>query len=163
QLANQLIADMPDLSDARLDNALTLHITALTDLLAVGYGETPRQLTKSAEQQLVGHERDYMRRVADRRGLLVRGVISTRLDPDECADESWRALQRATGGLILLGQCNLSHAHAVGELASSEHAVDIVAWLAALYPPPFGKQGIGAIQPDRLAELLLGDILTGNP
>src|SRR6185312_13350628 len=37
---------------------------------------------------------------------------------------------------------------------------DVVSWLAALYPPPGEEFSLGAVQPDRLAELLLGPVLT---
>jgi RNA polymerase sigma-70 factor (sigma-E family) len=159
-LARRLVHDPPDLSNGRLGNALTLHMTALTDLLTVASGEVPQRLIKSEEHELLRHERDYLQRAANRRGLLTRGVLSTRTDPDDCAREAWNALERALAGLIVFGPCDSTRANAISELPAGEHAADIVAWLAALYPSPKEEETIGAVQPDRLAELLLGGILS---
>ena len=87
-------------------------------------------------------------------------MLSDRADDDERAAEAWAALERALAGTILLGPCDTSQAEAIGALASDARARDVVNWLAALYPPPGGEPGLGAVQPDRLAELLLGPILT---
>jgi len=87
-------------------------------------------------------------------------MVSDRADDDERAAEAWAALERALAGIILLGPCGASQAHAVGGLASEARADDVANWLAALYPPPGEGFSLGAVQPDRLAELLLGPILT---
>ncbi len=158
-LAARLVHDLPDLSDERLGNALTLHMTALTDLLTLASGNAPQRLGKSEERELLRHERDYLRQAAGRRGLLTPGVLSVRTDPDDCASEAWNTLERALAGLILFGPCNSNRAYAISRLAAAERAADIVAWLAALYPSPGKVNTIGAVQPDRLAELLLGGIL----
>jgi RNA polymerase sigma-70 factor (sigma-E family) len=162
-LATRLVYDPPDLSDVRLGNALTLHMTALTDLLTLASGDVPLRLSKSEEQELLRHERDYLRRAAGRRGLLTPGVLSVRTDPDDCDSEAWTALERALAGLILFGPCNSSRADAIGRLAATERAADVLTWLAALYPSPKKETALGAVQPDRLAELLLGGILNRQP
>ena len=89
--------------------------------------------------------------------------MSDRADKDERAAEAWAALERALAAVILLGPCDPGRARAVGTLASDARAGDVVSWLAALYPPPREGLGLGAVQPDRLAELLLGPILTRQP
>lgn len=159
-LAEQLANHPPGLSDPRLGNALTLHITALTDLLGRRSGDARRRLGNSVERELVNHEWSYLKLAAARRGLFEQGVLSSRTDPDDRAREAHVALERAIAGLILLGPCDLARAQAVGRLASSERAVDVVAWLVALYSPYGAQPTIGSVQPDRLAELLLGSILT---
>ena len=157
-LAEQLAAEPPGLDDPQLGNALTLQITALTDLLAAAAGQAPA--SAPGEQQLVVHERGYLRRAAARRRLFGAGTLSDRTDDDERATEAWGALERALAGIILLGPCGTSRAESIGALASDARARDVVNWLTALYPPPDGEPGLGAVQPDRLAELLLGPILT---
>ena len=157
-LAEQLAAEPPELDDPRLGNALTLQITALTDLLAAAAGQAPA--SAPGEQQLVVHERGYLRRAAALRRLFGAGTLSDRTDDDERATEAWGALERALAGIILLGPCGTSQAESIGALASDARARDVVNWLTALYPPPDGEPGLGVVQPDRLAELLLGPILT---
>ena len=157
-LAEQLAAQPPGLDDPRLGNALTLQITALTSLLAAAAGQAPGGV--SGERELVGHERGYLRRAAAKRKLFNPGVLSDRTDDDERAAEAWAALERALAGIILLGPCDTSRAQAIGALASDARAGDVVNWLAGLYPPPDAGVSLGVVQPDRLAELLLGPILT---
>ena len=71
--------------------------------------------------------------------------------------EAWTALERALAGIILLGPCDTSQAQAIGVLASDVPGpVMCMNWLAALYPPPGEEFSLGTVQPDRLAELLLG-------
>ena len=160
-LAEQLAAQPPGLDDPRLGNALTLQITALTSLLAAAAGQAPTGA--SGERELVGHERGYLRRAAAKRKLFNPGVLSDRADDDERAAQAWAALEKALAGIILLGPCDTSQAQAIGALASDARAGDVVSWLAALYPPPDAAFSLGVVQPDRLAELLLGPILTRQP
>jgi len=160
-LAEQLAAHPPGLDDPRLGNALTLQITALTSLLAAAAGNAPPG--DSGERDLIGHERGYLRRAAVKRSLFEPGVLSNRTDKDERVAEAWAALERALAGIIMLGPCDTGQARAIGALASQARADDVVNWLAALYPPPGEGFRLGAVQPDRLAELLLGPVLTGQP
>ena len=159
-LADRLARQPAALDDPRLGNVLTLQITALTDLLTLSTGETPVRLGVSEEQALIRHERGYLQRAAGKRKLFNPGVLSDRADDHERRTEAWSALERALAGTILLGPCDSQKTQGIGMLASGARPQDVVSWLAALYPPPIGDFGLGAVQPDRLAELLLGPILT---
>ena len=160
-LAEHLAAHPPNLGDPRLGNALTLQITALNSLLAAAAGHAPSG--DFGERELIGHERGYLRRAAARRRLFNPGVVSDRSDDDDRAAEAWAALERALAGIILLGPCGTGQARAISALASQARAGDVENWLAALYPPPAEGLRLGAVQPDRLAELLLGPILIRQP
>src|SRR5262249_37929630 len=52
---------------------------------------------------------------------------------------------------------------AIGALASQARAGDVANWLAALYPPAAEGFRLGTVQPDRVAELLLGPVLIRQP
>jgi hypothetical protein len=159
-LAERLARQPRGLGDPRLGNALTLQMTALADLLASATGEELARLGTSVEQRLVRHEHDYLRRAAAKHGLFTMGVLSDRIDDDVRAAAAWKALERALAGIILLGPCDGSQAQSIGALASSARAEDVAIWLAELYPPPEPRFRVGTVQPDRLAELLLGPVLT---
>jgi tetratricopeptide (TPR) repeat protein len=160
-LAAGLAADPPDLDDPRLGNALSLQIVALTSLLAAAAEQVPH--SDFGEQALVRHETGYLRRAAARRRLYDPGILSDRADDKERAAEAWQTLERALAGVILFGPVETDLARAIGALASHARADDVMNWLAALYPPPAENAGIGAVQPDRLAELILGPILSRQP
>ncbi len=156
--AERLALELPALADPGLGNALTLQMAALADLLDAGAGEAPSAAT-SAEAKLVRHERNYLRRVAAKRELFDPGRLSDRTDPHERTAEARTALERALAGVILLGPCDREHAQKIGALSSPAISEDVTSWLAALYPPSAPENAIGAVQPDRVAELLLGPIL----
>ncbi|WUI02755.1 serine protease [Spirillospora sp. NBC_00431] len=174
-LALRLKNEPPPLDDARLGNALSLQVAALTDLLALGTGEPRPPLGEPDELALIRHELGYLRSLAGRRNLMVRGVLSARLDDDTRLMEAHQALDRVVAGLILTGSGDEGHCRALAGLAfaGSASAADddgrgsggtdlrdeIVDWLAALYPPDHSEVVVGRLQPDRLAELLLGEIL----
>jgi tetratricopeptide (TPR) repeat protein len=160
-LAEDLAAHPPNVDDPRLGNALSLQITALTSLLAAAAGQAPAAVP--GEDDLVRHERGYLRRAAAKRRLFGPGILSDRADDNERAAEAWRALERALAAVILLGPCDTTRARAIGALASEARAEDVMNWLAALYPPPGEGTSIGAVEPDRLAEVFLGPILTRQP
>ena len=160
-LAEDLAAHPPALDNSRLGNALTLQITALTDLLAAAAGQPP--VGAFGERELVRHERGYLRRVAAKRGLFNPGILSDRADEDERTAHVWRALERALAGAILLGPCDANQALAIGALASHTRSDEVANWLAALYPSLDGGSGLDTVQPDRLAELILGRILIQQP
>ncbi|MFG2651196.1 trypsin-like serine protease, partial [Streptomyces sp. NPDC048436] len=157
-LANRLMSDPPAfIGDG---NALTSQMIALLDLLQSASGVT-RVTDESPERRLVEHERDYLRRTAAGKGLLAAGVLSTATATNRRRRQALQALDRALAGAILLGPCDPYTARRVGELATHDHADDVVDWLGTLYPPPPGQRlATGPIQPDRLAEHLLGGILT---
>jgi hypothetical protein len=160
-LAEELAAHPPSLDDPRLGNALTLQITALSGLLAgSAVPVSPRDL---GERDLIRHERGYLRRAAAKRGLFNQGILSDRSDNDERIAEVWAALEQALAGTIVLGPCDARQARRLATLASQARAHDVENWLAALYPPPSEEFHVGSVQPDRLAELLLGPILLWQP
>ena len=159
-LAAKLAANPPGLNDPRLGNALSLQIAAMVSLLAAATGQPPATF---GEADLVRHERGYLRRAAVKRRLFDPGVLSARTDDDDRAAEAWSMLERALSGAILLGPCSSDRARAIGSLASQTCVDDVVSWLAALYPAPVGETGVGTVQPDRLAEILLGPILIRQP
>jgi hypothetical protein len=160
-LADDLAESPPDLNVPQLGNALSLQVSALVSLLEAAAG-APLPTVKG-EADLVRHERSYLRRAAARRGLFSHGVLSDRTDPDERITQVWRALERALAAAIMLGPCSPHRARAISALADTAHAEDVAGWLAAMYPLSDGDAGIGAVQPDRLAELLLGPIITAQP
>ncbi|MFA1549924.1 trypsin-like peptidase domain-containing protein [Actinomadura chokoriensis] len=170
-LAQQL-TQTPPVLPVEFGNALTLQMTALLDLLQVASGQAAapdRGTGQRPEQQLARHERDYHRRVAAGKGLLERDVLSATVARNSRERHAMALLDRAIAGLIMLGPCDDGLAAAIGALASTARAADVVEWLAALYPPsPIPGAGgnrelvVGEVQPDRLAEILLGTILTSD-
>ncbi|WP_165502675.1 tetratricopeptide repeat protein [Actinomadura fibrosa] len=167
-LAGELAQSPPDLSP-EFGNALTLQMTALLDLLQLATGHAVpahRDTGRRPEQQLAQHERDYHRRVAAGNGLLERDVLSPTVARRTRERHAMTLLNRALAGLIMLGPCDSALAAGIGALAGANRVADVVEWLTALYPPP-PHQGdghraiaVGEVQPDRLAEILLGDILS---
>ena len=160
ELGKWLVENPPDLSDARLGNALTLQITALLDLLTLGSGQRSRQLGKPEETELLRHERDYLHQVAVKRRLFEKGIISDLVDEDDRILMARAALDRVLAGIILLGPSNVGKAEAIATLAGTLRVRDVTNWLISLYPPPNNTLEVNTVQPDRLAELLLGDILS---
>jgi tetratricopeptide (TPR) repeat protein len=159
--AERLAAHPPNLDDPRLGNALTLQITALIVLLNSAAGQ--EVIGVFGEREFASHERGYIRKSAATRRLFDPGILSDRADDDDRAAEAWAALERALAGVILLGPRGASQAQAVGALASEVRTVDVTNWLAALYPPAGEEFHLGVVQPDRLAELLLGPVLIREP
>jgi hypothetical protein len=158
-LAQRMSENPPDLDDPRLGNVLTLHMTALAGLLTAAAGHEPVRLGEPVGAELVRHERAYLHRAAARRRLFEQGVLSARTDDDERIREAKSILDRALAAIILFGPCGPGQANSSAALASATKAEDVEAWLAALYPPPGEGFRIGTVQPDRLAELVLGPIL----
>jgi hypothetical protein len=159
-LGKHLARQPRPLDDPRLGNALTLQMTALDDLLTSAAGQEAGHSGTSAERSLVIHERNYLWGAAAKHGLFAKDVLSDLTNDDERKAEARRALERALAGIILLGPCDGPRARAVGALASAARAEDVTIWLAELYPPPSVDFRVGTVQPDRLAELLLGPVLT---
>ncbi|MFF3002242.1 tetratricopeptide repeat protein [Kitasatospora sp. NPDC057940] len=158
---------VPPLQLARDDtygNALTLHMTALADLLDTARTEpadrTGDEDVQDVEDRLLGHEARYWRSSATARGLtpaLSRSTLETALAAAhlagaadrEHADLLWRRLP------VLADQ-------------SRDRRDQVTAWLAALYPPTTGGSSTssppwGALQPDRLAERHTGRTLETDP
>ncbi|MGW2823721.1 P-loop NTPase, partial [Streptomyces sp. NPDC001443] len=150
-------------------NALTLHMTALADLLdttAPGHvdlpwsgpgravGDTAREEAEGVEDRLLGHERRYWHQSAAARGLtpgLSTATLETALaaahlagaaDRDE-ADVLWRRLP------ALADQ-------------PRDRRDTVTAWIASLYPA-VAPLPWGTLQPDRIAERHVGRSLDANP
>ncbi|MFC0602585.1 tetratricopeptide repeat protein [Streptomyces palmae] len=153
-----------------MDSALTLHMTALADLLDEAAGEDPeaaaatdtadpprphpvrRPGTGMVEERLLSHERVYWRAIGEMVGLskprtidgvLVAALLCGARDRREAA----ALLDRVPG----LGRQTADVRDAVAD------------WIAALYPPSHDGQLWGSLHPDRLAEFFVGDHLRSDP
>ncbi|MFF3140090.1 tetratricopeptide repeat protein [Streptomyces mirabilis] len=158
ELAQRLTAEPPDFKGS--GNALTLQMIALLALLQAA-ADGARAAKESPEDRLVEHERDYLRRAAAGKGLFDADALSTATDDALRRRQAIHALDRALAAVVLLGPCAQRTARRIGAFASKGRATQVVDWLADLYPPPPGQHlSIGAVQPDRLGEYLLGGILT---
>ncbi|WP_203841532.1 tetratricopeptide repeat protein [Winogradskya humida] len=145
-----LLADTPPYVDAgRPASALTLHMTALADLLDAAYGvDWQREDTAMpVEDRVLHHERRHWYRTADGFGL--RTAL-----PEG-------SLQDTLAATFLLGADNRTEAEDLLESLEvlrdrPESLLETVhRWLAHLYPPPDARPW-GALQPDRLAERFAG-------
>ncbi|MGW6462522.1 ATP-binding protein [Streptomyces rubiginosohelvolus] len=156
------LATAPPALDDTAGNALTLQMTALLDLMqtAAGTGPVP---DSTPEQRLAEHERGYLHRSAEARGLLADNALAdaTATDRARRRRQGLRALDRSLAAAILLGPCGAKTTRQIGALADQRHSEDVADWLASLYPAPADQPlTLGQVQPDRLAEHLLGGILT---
>ncbi|MFB7675809.1 tetratricopeptide repeat protein [Kitasatospora purpeofusca] len=144
-------------------NALTLHMTALADLLDTARTEPlgssgDDEDAQDVEDRLLAHEARYWRDTATTHRLtpaLGMNTLRTALaaahltgaTDDEGADLLWRRLP------ALADQ-------------PRDRRDQVTAWLAALYPPAGAGPGgspWGALQPDRLAERHIGRALLASP
>ncbi|MFE7560187.1 tetratricopeptide repeat protein [Kitasatospora sp. NPDC057500] len=150
------------LGDYAYGNALTLHMTALADLLDTAHtepaGSSDDEDVQYVEDRLLGHESRYWRDTATTHGLtsaLGMNTLRTALaaahltgaTDDEGADLLWRRLP------ALADQ-------------PRDRRDQVTVWLAALYPPAGAGPGgspWGALQPDRLAERHIGRTLLAVP
>ncbi|MER7760182.1 tetratricopeptide repeat protein [Streptomyces sp. NPDC097619] len=159
----------PAVDRAGMDNALTLHMTALADLLdAAEPGPTGRPdptappgpatdgpgAASAVEDRLLLHERRYWERSATARGL--RPGLST------------ATLDTALAAALLVGAAGPDEA--AGVLLKVRGLADqprdrrdaVLAWIAALYPAVDAGPW-GGLRPDRLTERLLGRRLESDP
>ncbi|MCX4695684.1 tetratricopeptide repeat protein [Streptomyces sp. NBC_01408] len=142
-----------------MEMALTLHMTALADLLdaardaaassgAVGAGAG----TGALEERLLSHERVYWRTVGEELGL-----------------KRARAIDDALAAAFLCGAADPAQADALLarvpglEDQSADTRGRLADWIAALYPSPDDAQVWGSLHPDRLAEFFVGDRLCDRP
>ncbi|MFF2751347.1 hypothetical protein ACFVVA_38155, partial [Kitasatospora sp. NPDC058048] len=147
--------------DTAYGNALTLHMTALADLLdttrtqPASRTEDGFEDAQDVEDRLLGHETRYWRDTATTRGLtpaLGMNTLKTALAAahltgaadDEDADLLWRRLP------ALADQ-------------PRDRRDQVTAWLATLYPATVPGSPWGALQPDRLAERHTGRTLLAVP
>ncbi|MFI5527527.1 tetratricopeptide repeat protein [Kitasatospora sp. NPDC051853] len=152
-----------DLGQDAYGNALTLHMTALADLLDTKSRITPTGLSRKGldardvEDRLLDHEDRYWREAAAARGL--RPALST------------NALRTALAAAHLTGATDRTQADLLWRrlpvLADQprDRRDQVTSWLAALYPPttPPGGPPWGTLQPDRLAERHVGRTLEADP
>ncbi|MFJ4748731.1 tetratricopeptide repeat protein, partial [Streptomyces albogriseolus] len=156
------------LGRAAFGNALTLHMTALADLLDTTGpaarpdipgphrtgGETAREQAEGVEDRLLGHERRYWRHSAATRGLAPGLSTAT--------------LETALAAAHLTGAADREHADLLWRRlpALADQPRDrrdtVTAWLTALYPAA-APLPWGTLQPDRLAERHIGRTLDADP
>ncbi|MFF7976841.1 tetratricopeptide repeat protein [Streptomyces sp. NPDC007905] len=155
-----------------VDTALTLHMTALADLLdeavrvASARSEaTPEPVTGArptlaagratmcVEQRLLDHESEYWERAA---GQHLPGNLDKETREDALAAAFLCGADTRHQAESLLGRISYLHHH-----GRACHRA-LTRWIAALYPPRDGKAS-GSMRPDRLAEYFVGKRLTQNP
>ncbi|MGW7327739.1 tetratricopeptide repeat protein, partial [Streptomyces sp. NPDC054840] len=148
--------------DDAYGNALTLHMTALADLLDTARSE-PADSTgveedvRDVEDRLLGHEARYWQGSATARGLTPGLGMDT--------------LRTALAAAHLTGAADREHADLLWRrlpaLADQprDRRNQVTAWLATLYPATTSQNGPpwGALQPDRLAERHTGRTLDADP
>ncbi|MFI6339435.1 tetratricopeptide repeat protein [Streptomyces sp. NPDC050535] len=137
-----------DLSDPAYGSGLTLHMTALTDLLATHPATRPSEPGLAVEEQLLLHERAYWEDTA----VLRPALAAT--GPVAHAHATAVAVLTA-GAPDIMGPAILKTSpgfHDAGQALLAEGA----GWLHTLYPAPGGACW-GALQPDRLGEYHLGE------
>ncbi|MEU9297901.1 tetratricopeptide repeat protein [Streptomyces sp. NPDC048266] len=148
---------VPDVDRAGMDNALTLHMTALADLLDAadtGSAEDTAGPATGVEDRLLLHERRYWEQSATASGL--SPALST------------ATLDAALAAALLVGAADRDQAaevlRKVGGLADQprDRRDAVLAWIAALYPPA-DTGPWGSLQPDRLTERLIGRRLAAHP
>ncbi|MFD0350992.1 tetratricopeptide repeat protein [Kitasatospora aburaviensis] len=139
---------VPDLGRAGFDNVLTLHMTALADLLDQGMADTTGSASADpddVETRLLVHESQYWR-------------LTLKQGEEE---PEYLAFKDALAAATLLGADDYDRADAVLSRVPSlpDHLLDTVdGWLARLYPPDgTGRRPWGSLQPDRLAERFAGE------
>ncbi|MFD9517866.1 tetratricopeptide repeat protein [Streptomyces sp. NPDC059979] len=156
----------PKLDQDAYGNALTLHMTALADLLDTTQPRTTdptgdhrddaaRPGAADVEDRLLGHESRYWRQSAAALGLnptLSAATLATALAAahlagaadHEQADGLWQRLP------ALADQ-------------TRDRRNQVTNWLSALYPPTATPLPWGTLQPDRLAERHIGRTLDTDP
>ncbi|MCG6497815.1 tetratricopeptide repeat protein [Kitasatospora sp. A2-31] len=139
---------LPDLGRAGFDNVLTLHMTALADLLDEGMPATAGSASADpddVETRLLVHESQYWR-------------LTLKQGEEE---PGYLAFKDALAAATLLGADDYERADAVLRRVPSlpDHLLDTVdGWIAKLYPPDgTGRRPWGSLQPDRLAERFVGE------
>ncbi|MGW6980507.1 trypsin-like peptidase domain-containing protein [Streptomyces sp. NPDC054932] len=152
----------PPLDQEGHANALTLHMTALVDLLDAatpGRPGTPRadrhHDAEEVEDRLLEHEDGYWRN-------------SAQTWPDLHGHLSPPTLRDALAAALLVGRVDREQADTVltrlpsfeGQTASRRNSTRT--WISELYPPAAGAAW-GSLQPDRIAERFVGRRLQEDP
>ncbi|MFE7095215.1 hypothetical protein, partial [Streptomyces erythrochromogenes] len=155
-----IAAGLTDPAAERLGNgsALTLHMTALADLLDTADPPGPdpgaaRQSADGVEDRLLIHELRYWKRSAVSAGLLA---------PAEAV--LGRTLTAALTAAFLFGAHGRSEAESLmAQLPQFADPQRLRDWLAGLYQPEFAGQVWSGLRPDRLAERYAGRSLAADP
>lgn len=167
-----IAAGLPDPEGTHLGDgvALTLHMTALADLLdtadppeqdllaAPGSGPGPapvssREEADAVEDRLLRHEARYWKGAAVANGLMGRAEAT--LGP---------ALTDTLTAAFLLGAHDrVEAASLLGDVPSLLRTDSAARWLAELYPAESADLPWGTLQPDRLAERYVGRRLAADP
>ncbi|MFF9585647.1 tetratricopeptide repeat protein [Streptomyces achromogenes] len=152
----------PTLDRSGHGNALTLHMTALVDLLDAAAPKGPgaprgplHDDAEHVEDRLLEHEGGYWRN-------------SARTRPDLHGHLSQDTLEDALAAALLVGGVDREEADAVLRRLPSFEGItrsrrnSVRAWIAGLYPPA-GTTTWGSLEPDRLAERFVGRRLHDDP
>ncbi|MFB7811083.1 tetratricopeptide repeat protein, partial [Streptomyces virginiae] len=159
------VLPLPRLDQDAYGNALTLHMTALANLLdSTQMSLEPNRgipadvafhEAADVEDRLLGHESRYWRQNAVSLGLVSSLGLST--------------LETALAAAHLAGAADREQADQLWQrlpvLADQTRARrnQVTTWISSLYPPTTTPLPWGALQPDRLAERHIGRTLDGDP
>ncbi|MER6825008.1 tetratricopeptide repeat protein [Streptosporangium sp. NPDC000563] len=161
----------PVLERAGLDNALTVHMSALADLLDTDHAsvvptdahatapEVRREAVQRLEDRLLRHEYRYWSATA----------ISHGLHPARPEEPLADVLLDALAAMIGMGAADRADGDVllarIPALADQprERRDRMCSWLSDLYPPAVEGAPWGTLQPDRLAERFLGRRLHAAP
>ncbi len=146
-------------------NALTLHMTALADLLDITQPHPTNRTddededAQDVEDRLLDHESRYWEGSATTRGLTPPVLSIDTLETALAAAHLAGAADRDQADLLWQRLPALAD-------QPRDRRNTVTAWLTTLYPPPSAAPGgppWGALQPDRLAERHIGRILDTDP
>ncbi|MDJ0386153.1 tetratricopeptide repeat-containing serine protease family protein [Streptomyces sp. G-G2] len=162
--ARALALPVPDLDRAGFDNALTLQMTALADLLDSADQAPAGDRAPSAPPLGFGEVAD----VEDRILLRERRYWEASADAHHLPPLSRATLQDALAAALLIGATDRERADDVLSRVPSlsdqtrDRRDAVRAWITAIYPPT-GSGPWGSLQPDRLVERFVGKRLKDNP
>jgi tetratricopeptide (TPR) repeat protein len=162
-IARRIVAARP-LDDPVLGSALTLHMTALADLLDASLGPRRAALAENptegsdanpVEDRLLMHERRYWQAAATARDLLPSTISTSNLSQALAAAFLCGAEDRESSRALL--------ARVPGLQGHPEARLDEVGqWIVGLYPPADARYW-GILQPDRLVERFVGSEIVARP
>ena len=142
-----------DLTSDRFDSVLTLHMTALTNLLQSGPSAVAVHAGEQPEHVLLDHEQRYWERSAHDRGVLRRRDT----------------LRRAVAAVTLCGSADLDEAlrtlkrvEVLRDESDDDALREVCRWLHDLFPASSGRYW-GPLQPDRLGEHLVELVASEEP
>ncbi|WP_280361501.1 tetratricopeptide repeat protein [Nocardia wallacei] len=157
----QALADRPLPSTTAVWTALASQMTALADLLDTTETIGPQNNSsegaasgrdESPEKRVFRHERRYWTNTAETAGL--------------CTTVSMSTLTDAVAATALLALPTPKQANdwlaRIPELSDRDRRRRVRVWLTGLYPAA-GPHAFGQLEPDRLAEHLIGTLIADNP